>query len=96
MKSIKTKSKKDISNQISRIYNKFSEHRLYNRALSIALRYNWIMSETDTNKRLHSLYMSCYNCVTGALISGKENLSKRTLNEMENYQYPLSVYAKHN
>lgn len=95
MKSIKTKSKKDISNQIFRIYNKFGEHRLYNRALSIALRYNGAMSETDINKQLHSVYMSCYNSVTGSLIAGKDNLSKQMLNDMENHQYPLSVYAKH-
>lgn len=95
MRSIKTKSKKDISNQINRIYKKFSDHRLYNKALSLALMYNEIMSETDTNKRFHSLYMNCHNSISGCLIPGKEELAKRMLNDMENHQYPLSVYTKH-
>lgn len=82
------KSKDDITKQINRIHASFGEHRLYMRALAIAMKYNAQMSETEYNKRAHKLYMKCYS-----VMPHRVQLAKNLLNAMGAAKYPRSVYA---
>lgn len=91
---MRTKSKNDLTRQITRIYTRFSEHRLYNIALSIVMRYNMNMSDTDRNKHLHSLYMMCHHPFSGTTIPHHKYTEQRLLSAMGNSQYPASIYAK--
>ena len=54
-----TKSKADIDKQISRIYAAHKDHRLYEKAQGLAIRYNYNMSESAVNSDLHRQYMAC-------------------------------------
>ena len=54
-----TKSKADICKQISRIYAAHKDHRLYDKAQGLAIRYNYNMSESAVNSDLHRQYMAC-------------------------------------
>ena len=90
---MKTKSKKELTAQIQRIYKHYKDHRLYNLAQALVLRYNYNMSMTETNRRLHREYMACHT-PTGATWPGKEQRADELLELMGSTQYPQSVYAK--
>lgn len=89
---MKTKSKNDLTNQIQRIFKHHKDHRLYNLAQMLVLRYNYNMSMTETNRRLHREYMACHT-PTGATWPGKEQKADKLLSLMGSTQYPQSVYA---
>lgn len=87
------KSKDQISFQIQRIFNNHAWHRLYNLAQSLAIKYNYNMSETERNKELHRGYMAC-KYPSGLTIHGKERQAEYYLWAMGAEMYPKSVYAK--
>uniref|UniRef100_A0AAU8AX82 Uncharacterized protein n=1 Tax=Dulem virus 40 TaxID=3145758 RepID=A0AAU8AX82_9CAUD len=93
-KKMRTKSKHDIAQQITRICKRHGSHRLYASALGIAIRYNAAISETIRNRRLYQLYMKCHYAFSGALIPCHKFTASRLLHAMEFSQYPASIYAK--
>lgn len=90
---MKTKSKNDLTNQIQRIFKYYKDHRLYNLAQMLVLRYNYNMSMTETNRRLHREYMACHT-PTGATWPVKEQKADELLALMGSTQYPQSLYAR--
>lgn len=79
------KSKGDINNQIQRIYKNHGEHRLYNTALYIAIRYNDNMSNTKENCYCWENYLRAFN---------DDNARQEWLSLMKTTKYPKSVYAQ--
>lgn len=88
----KSKSKNDLIAQIGRIYDNFKDHRLFDKAQSLVLLYNYNMSMTETNHRLHREYMDCHDFF-GKVRPGMEQKAKELLSMMSNTQYPQTVYA---
>ena len=89
---MKTKSKNDLIAQIGRIYDNFKDHRLFDKAQALVLHYNYNMSMTETNHRLHREYMACHDFI-GNVRPGMEQRAKELLSLMSNTQYPQTVYA---
>ena len=87
------KSKDDISAQMMRIFKNYPEHRHYNLAQSLALKYNYNMSMTERNKELHRLYMETKSPL-GLTMPGYEKLSEHYLNAMGSELYPREIYTK--
>lgn len=88
------KSKKDLTLQIQRIYNAHRYHRLYDRALRLAVRYNYNMSGTAENTSLWQKYMQCHYYPSGHVRPGMENMAAHYLELMQTTKYPKEVFAK--
>ena len=89
---MRTKSKNELTNQIQRIFKQHKDHRLYSLAQRLVLRYNYNMSMTETNSRLHREWMACHT-PSGGVWPGKEQKAEELLTLMGSTQYPQSVYA---
>ena len=89
---MKTKSKNDLTAQIQCIFRHHKNHRLYDLAQMLMLRYNYNMSMTETNKRLHREFMACHT-PSGRVWPDKEQRAAELLALMGSTQYPKSVYA---
>lgn len=87
------KSKKDITEQIQRIYKNHKDHRLYQKAQSIVIVYNDKMSNSEFNKKIHRLYMDCFYYVSGNIIPGREKDAELFLELMGNHKYHRCEYA---
>lgn len=81
----RTKSKADLVKQIGRINLLYKDHHLYMKAQNLVLLYNHNMSETDENNDLHKQFMRVCNT--------NPQEADRILDEMNERQYPVSVYA---
>lgn len=91
---MKQKSKQDIADQITRIYQNYGqENPRYMMALGLSMAYIQRMSNTEKNKALHREFMGCFYS-SGIIRPGKEELSKSLLHDMINTKYPASVYAE--
>jgi hypothetical protein len=77
------KSKKDLQDQIQRIYKNYPNSKLYPLAQSLVVIYNHNMSMTDTNKDLHRRYMASYDKDERQILLGM----------MMGQKYDKSVYA---
>lgn len=77
------KSKKDLENQIQRIYKNYPNSKLYPLAQSLVIIYNHNMSMTETNKKLHREYMASYD----------KDEKRILLGMMMGQKYDKSVYA---
>lgn len=86
------KSKKDVDEQIQRIYNRFVKHRLYGLAQELAILYNWNMSNTANNELLYKQYSRCFGA--NGVIQSKKEEAKMWLDRMHNAKYPKALYAK--
>ena len=89
---MRTKSKNDLTAQIQRIFRQYKDHRLYDLAQALVLRYNHNMSMTETNCRLHHEWMACHT-PSGAVWPNMEQRAKELLSLMGSTQYPQGVYA---
>lgn len=90
---MRMKSKRDITEQINRIYSLYKDNRRYNKAQNIVLRYNYNMSVTDTNKELFNKYMECV-APSGGYWDGKAKEAAMYLEKMAAVKYPITTYAK--
>ena len=89
---MRTKSKNDLTAQIQRIFSQYKDHRLYDLAQALVLRYNHNMSMTETNTRLHHEWMACHT-PSGAIWPDKKRRAEELLILMGFTQYPRSMYA---
>lgn len=88
-----TKSKADIDKQISRIYAAHKDHRLYDKAQGLAIRYNYNMSESAVNSDLHHQYMACLY-PSGIVRPTDKEKADALLDQMANHQYSRDVYSR--
>lgn len=82
---IRTKSKADLERQIGRIFVNHKDHRLYMKAQTLVLRYNYNMSETPQNTALHKEYMY--------LNQRNPAQAEQILSQMHEFHYPIDVYS---
>lgn len=89
------KNKKDLTLQIQRINNAHRGHRLYSRAIRLAVLYNHNMSETAENTSLWQKYMKCHYYPSGKIRPGMEGKAAHYLELMNTIRYPRKVYCGH-
>lgn len=87
------KSKDGIAEQMGRIFSNYPEHRHYELAQALALKYNYNMSLTEKNRDLHSEYMDCMY-PNGMPRPERAEDAKRLLAEMGSTLYHKSEYMK--
>ena len=79
------KSRNDLDKQIGRITSSHSNHRLYNKALELVMRYNHNISVTQQNTEMHRHYMQ--------MKSVDEKKAQAILEHMQRHKYPVEVYS---
>lgn len=89
---MKSKSKKDITEQIMRIHKEHGSHRLFEKALETCLRYRSNMTNSANNRRLYKSYRDCFDYSSGVVRPELANTADMFLRRMEEWQYPREIY----